>query len=144
VFCVFCIALSWMNITSYKEEFDEKLVDLKMSLKTMKNSQNFISLSNKYLPTKLEKYPSYFHLQKTSVEPQFTYSFIQSVSQSVVCLTTMHRIFLSKFSTECDLVLPVSISSTLFSLVIQYVRTSSSSSSRHFYPSLYLSFHTVC
>jgi len=78
------LPLSWMNIKSYNEELDEKLVDWKMSLKTLKTSKNFISLSNKYLPIELEKHPSCFHLQKTSVAPQFTHLFIHLV----VCLTT--------------------------------------------------------
>ena len=63
---------------SYSEELDEKFADRKMSLKTLKNSKNFISLSNKYLPIKLEKHPSYFHLKKTSVAPQFTHTYIHS------------------------------------------------------------------
>jgi len=50
----------------------------------------------------------------------------------------------SEFSIEGDAVLPFSFPCTLtFLNVIQYLLTSSSSSSRHFYPSLCLSFNNV-
>jgi len=50
----------------------------------------------------------------------------------------------SEFSTDCDLVLPVIISSILFFFkVIQQLLTSSSSSSRHFYLSLYPTLNDV-
>jgi hypothetical protein len=55
----------------------------------------------------------------------FTHSFIHSFIHSVICLTT-GRLFQNEFSSECDLELPVSISSTFF--------FSSRSSRSHFSP----------
>lgn len=74
-----------MNIMSYNKELDEKLVDWKMSLKTPKNSKNFISLSNKYLPIKLEKHLHIFIYRKHTLHP---ISHIHSFIHLVVCLTT--------------------------------------------------------
>jgi len=50
----------------------------------------------------------------------------------------VHSPFQSQFSTQCDLMFPLSIYSIL--KVIQQPPTYFSSSSRHFYPSLYLPF----
>ena len=53
-------------------------------------------------------------------------------------LRQFHNSFHCEFSTECDLVFPLSIASIFFSLkVIQYLLTSFSLSSRHFHYSLY-------
>ena len=53
-------------------------------------------------------------------------------------------LFQSEFSTQCDPALPVQFPvSSLFLKVIQYLLTSSSSSSCHLYSSLYLSFGNV-
>jgi hypothetical protein len=82
------------------------------------NSENFkeFRLTVQQIPSHQTRKANFiFSLQKTSIAPQFTHSFIHSYIHLVVCLTTGPCIFLSEFSTECDLVLPISISSVLFS-----------------------------
>ena len=59
-------------------------------------------------------------------------------------LWPVHTLFQSEFSTECDLVLPLSVSSIFgFLQVIQQLLMSSSSSSSNFYPSFYRSFNNI-
>ena len=59
-------------------------------------------------------------------------------------LREIHYLFQGEFPTECDLVLPLSVSSfPLFFKVIQYLLTFSSSSSHHLHHSLYISFNKV-
>jgi hypothetical protein len=59
-------------------------------------------------------------------------------------LREVHSLFQSQFYIQCDLVLLFQFTlSSSFPNTIQQLLTSSSSSSRHFYPSLYLSFSNV-
>ena len=60
-------------------------------------------------------------------------------------LRKAHSLFQSEFSTECYLVLSLSTSSILFFplKIIQYMLTSSSSSSHHLCPSFQISFNNV-
>jgi len=51
MFCVFFISSFLYIFHKLKKELDEKLMDWKMSLETLKNSQNVISLSI-YCPIK--------------------------------------------------------------------------------------------
>jgi hypothetical protein len=72
-FVFFELVLCCVCTTSCEEELDEKLIDWKMSLETLKNSVNLISLSIKYFPIKLAYYPSSFLLLKMSVALSHTY-----------------------------------------------------------------------
>ena len=62
------------------------------------------------------------------------------IQQSV--LRQVQNLFQSELSTQCDLELPLQMRvSSTFLKVIQQLPTSSSSSSCHFYPPIYLSFN---
>ena len=77
------------------------------------NSENF-----KEFHINVQQIPSHQTREAPSV-----FSFIENVRCTpihtfihlVVCLTQVHSIFFNEFSTECDLVFPISISSVLFS-----------------------------
>jgi hypothetical protein len=76
---------------------------------------------------------------KLEIIPHAPVSILGQVFHSFACLSTVHNLFQSLFSIECDLVLPLSISSILSSVAACFYLLIFPSHQS----SLYLSFHNV-
>ena len=78
-------------------------------------------------------------VRKAYIHNQTVHShwFLLFITITYSLLRQFHSVFKSQFSTQCDLMFPLSVTSIIFFIkVIQQLLMSSPSSSRHFYPSI--------